>query len=143
MTNHGEQGLDFRSAQRRQTCIGTAESGYCGAPRSSRRQAYAGKYTRLEVRFRGALCYIEAYKEPAKELTDYWRKSGIDVQDAIEQYRKRPTHLGRLRYFGDNRWSYAFYTYSNERYEATLFPTGDWFGTPEEAFDIGAMYLND
>ena len=104
---------------------------------------YAGKYTRLEVRFRGALCYIEAYKEPAKELTDYWRKSGIDVQDAIEQYRKRPTHLGRLRYFGDNRRSYAFYTYSHERYEATLFPTGDWFGTPEEAFDIGAMYLND
>ena len=104
---------------------------------------YAGKYERLEVRFRGALCYIDAYKEPTKELMDYWRKSGMDVQDAIGQYRKRPTHLGRLRYFDVNRWSYAFYTYSNERYEPTIFPSGDFFGTPEEAFDIGARYLHN
>ena len=26
---------------------------------------YAGRYTRLEVRFRGQFCYIDAYTEPA------------------------------------------------------------------------------
>ena len=29
---------------------------------------YAGKYTRLEVRFRGALCYIEAYERTRKRV---------------------------------------------------------------------------
>jgi len=35
----------------------------------------------------------------------------------------------------------AFYTYSNEKYETCVFMTGDFFGTPEEALDIGALYL--
>ena len=36
----------------------------------------------------------------------------------------------------------AFYTYSHERYEPTFFADGTDHGTPEEAFDIGAVYLN-
>ena len=72
-----------------------------------------------------------------------WENNGLNVQDIVAQYRKHPTHLGRLRYFDLNRWSYAFYTYSNERYEPTIFSSGEWFGTPEEAFDIGAVYLDD
>ncbi|PYO57360.1 MAG: hypothetical protein DMD83_09565 [Candidatus Rokuibacteriota bacterium] len=35
----------------------------------------------------------------------------------------------------------AFYTYSNERYEPCTFPNGTFHGTPEEAFDVGAVYL--
>ncbi len=50
-------------------------------------------------------------------------------------------HLCRMRYFGPDDWSLAFYTYSNEKYEPCVFHSGDWFGTPEEAFEIGATYL--
>ena|SRR5216683_998553 len=82
---------------------------------------YAGRYARIEVRFRGALCYVDAYREPAS--------SG-------------PVHLVRLRYFGsDDRWSLAFYTYSHERYEPCAFVDGSFQGSPEDAFDIGAVYL--
>lgn len=82
---------------------------------------YAGRYDRIDVRFRGAFCYIDAYLEPDSEI---------------------PIHLCRIRYFaGQDRWSLAFYTYSHERYEASIFPTGDAFGTPEEALDVGAVYL--
>ncbi len=54
------------------------------------------------------------------------------------------THLCRLRFFGDEeRWGFAFYTYSNERYQLAAFPSGEFFGTPEEAFDVSAgVYLS-
>lgn len=57
--------------------------------------------------------------------------------------RNYPMHLGRIRYFGLDQWSYAFYTYSRDRYEAAIFQNGEWFGTPEDAFDIGASYLQN
>jgi hypothetical protein len=82
---------------------------------------YAGKYARIDVRFRGALCYVDAYE--------------------TEEGREVSTHLCRMRHFDEDRWSVAFYTYSNERYEPCIFPNGEWFGTVEEAFDIGAVYL--
>lgn len=48
----------------------------------------------------------------------------------------------RLRYFGDlEPWSLAFYTYSHERYEPSVFHDGSFQGTQEHAFDIGAVYL--
>ena len=102
---------------------------------------YKGKYYRLNIKFRGALCYMDAYQEPQKpnqKILDLTRES---IDTYLERQRQFPIHLGRIRYFADNQWSYAFYTYSNERYEPAIFPNGDWFGTPEEAFDIGAMYL--
>jgi hypothetical protein len=49
----------------------------------------------------------------------------------------------RLRYFGNEEaWSFAFYTYSHDRYEPAIFGTGSWYGTPEEAFDCSSLYLN-
>lgn len=82
---------------------------------------YVGRYDRIDVRFRGALCYVDAYHDPSST---------------------RPTHLVRLRYFGsDDRWSLAFYTYSHERYEPCAFVDGSFHGSPEAAFDIGAVYL--
>ena len=102
---------------------------------------YAGRYIRLEIRFRGALCYIDAFTEPQPPSPSQLKITGETKEQFIERLRSFPTHLGRLRYFGGDRWSYAFYMYSNERYEPTVFHSGDWFGTPEEAFDIGASYL--
>src|SRR2546425_6468515 len=64
---------------------------------------YAGKYDRIDVRFRGALCYVDAYTESSPH----------------------PTHLVRLRYNGnENSMTVAFYTYSHEEYEPTFFDDG-------------------
>lgn len=82
----------------------------------------AGRYDRIDVRFKGALCYIDAYRDSSPD----------------------PLHLVRLRYFsGQDRWSMAFYTYSHEKYEPCFFPDGDVHGSPEHAFDVGALYLSD
>ena len=103
---------------------------------------YAGKFTRIAVRFKGQFCYIDAYTEPY--LTDNWPPE--DWPETREQYAERlrntPTHLCRLRYFGDeNRWAYAFYTYSNEKYTTSFLQSGKFEGTPEEAFDTSSVYL--
>jgi len=106
-------------------------------------QHFAEKYIRLEFRFRGQFCYIDAYTEPVDSPgwpPPDWPESR---EEYLERLRNRPTHLCRLRYFGDEeRWGFAFYTYSNEKYELAMFPSGDFYGTPEEAFDTAAgVYL--
>lgn len=103
---------------------------------------YAGKFSRIDVRFRGALCYIDAYQEPVVGRKHPTASLGETRQEFIERLRNTPTHLCRLRHFNIDRWSLAFYTYSHERYEPCLFPNGEWFGTPEEGFDVGAVYLD-
>jgi hypothetical protein len=50
-------------------------------------------------------------------------------------------HSRRLRSVGDaDRRGFAFYTYSNsnERYELSVFPTGEFLGQPEDAFEVSA-----
>lgn len=103
---------------------------------------YAGKFTRIEVRFRGALCYVDAFQEP--DIGEDFPAAGCreSREQALERLRKVPSHLVRLRYFGnEERWTLAFYTYSQERYELCVFPSGEDHGTPEEGFDVGAVYL--
>lgn len=103
---------------------------------------YSGKYTRIEVRFRGALCYVDAYTEPDILSTFDPKVHGESHEECIERLRNTPTHLCRLRYFGDeDRWSMAFFTYSNMRYEPSVFNNFTFFGTPEEAFETSAIYL--
>ena len=105
---------------------------------------FAGKYTRIEVRFKGKFCYIDAYTEP--NVAPGWPPADFPEtrEQHIERLRNTPTHLCRLRYFGDeDSWSFAFYTYSHERYEPSIFPNGTFEGTPEEAFETSAnVYLN-
>ena len=71
---------------------------------------------------------------------------GIKIPDSvkndIERLRKIPTHLCRLRYFGNDQWGFAFYTYSSEKYELSVFPNGEFLGKPEDAFMASAVYLN-
>jgi len=102
---------------------------------------YAGKFIRIDVRFRGALCYIDAYTEP-----DLPRGCSPPPGETFDQWQERlrntPTHLCRIRYFGNqDRWSFAFYTYSHEKYEPSFLITGEDHGTPEEAFETSAVYL--
>lgn len=103
-------------------------------------QHFAGCYRSLDIRFRGQFCYVDAYVEPGEPPPNWpppdWPETWKEMQ---ERLRNTPTHLCRLRYFGDEeRWSFAFYTYSNERYELSVFPSGEFFGRPEEAFEVSA-----
>ena len=99
----------------------------------------------IDVRFKGKFCYIDAFTEPYVP-EDYDPKLfGESRRDErIERLRNVPTHLCRLRYFGDDdKWSMVFYTYSHEKYEPCMFNNGTFHGTPEEAFDTSSIYLND
>lgn len=56
----------------------------------------------LKVRFKSQFCYIDTLEGADKQFP-----------------------LCRLRYFSQNRWSLALFTYSNERYEPCVFSNGD------------------
>jgi hypothetical protein len=105
---------------------------------------FKGKYTRLEFRFRNQFCYIDAYTEPV--LSPGWPQ--VDGRETREEYARRlretPVHLCRLRYFGGDKWGFAFYTYSHERYELSMYADGQFTGKPERAFLTSAnVYLNE
>ena len=110
--------------------------------RSHAEKHYKGGFTRLDIRFRGAFCYVDAFKEPDEGARPY---EGSD--ETLEEYRERlrnnPWHLCRLRHCGQGEWSVAFYAYSSMKYEPAMLPNGTFYGTPEEGFDIGAVYLQD
>lgn len=62
---------------------------------------YAGKYTRLDIRFRSQFCYIDAYLAPQIEPDFPPADSSLSREKYVEQIQNIPTHLCRLRYFGD------------------------------------------
>ena len=106
---------------------------------------FAGRYTRLDIRFKGQFCYIDAYTE-LEPLGPNWPPPDWPEtrEEMMERLRNTPTHLCRLRYFGDEeRWGFAFYAYSSEKYELSILPSGNFFGSPEEAFQTAAgAYLD-
>jgi hypothetical protein len=68
---------------------------------------------------------------------DYAYVTGRDDDGALS--------LCRLRYTGSHdRWGFACYLASNDRYQESILPTGSFTGTPEEALDCACgLYLND
>jgi hypothetical protein len=99
---------------------------------------FKGRYVRLDVRFRGKFCYVDAYLEPhvPKRLPKGFGETRAELLDRL---RNTPTHLCRLRYFDEDRWGFAPFLYSSETYEESINPSsGDFFATPEEAFEIVA-----
>jgi hypothetical protein len=105
---------------------------------------YAGRYTRLGVRFKGALCYVDAFIEPEVPSARQLQRLGETRGEYLERLGHVPIHLCRLRYFGnEDAWTLAFFKYSDERYSPCVFPNGSDHGTPEEALDVGAVYLPD
>ncbi len=106
-------------------------------------QHFAGRYTKLAIRFRGPFCYVDAYTEPEPPSRNWPPPDWPEPRKQyLERLRNTPLHLCRLRYFGDEeRWGFAFYTYSNERYELSVFPSGEFFGPPEAAFRAAAVSL--
>ena len=81
------------------------------------------KCERIEVTFRSQLCYIYA----------------IEIHQGTKQEMKTP--MCRLRHFDLEKWSISLFTWSNEKYEPAMFPKGEWFGTVEEATELGGTFL--
>jgi hypothetical protein len=80
------------------------------------------KSDKIETRFRGPLCYVTAWQ----------------TESDGRQFR---FPLCRLRHFDMERWSIALFTWSNEKYEPCIFPSGEWFGTIEECLELGTTFL--
>jgi len=105
---------------------------------------FKGKYTRLEICFKNQFCYMGAYTEPVL-LEDWPPDDSTETRaEYYERLRTTPTHLCRLRYFGNDEWGFAFYTYSHNKYELSVYDDGQFTGKPEQAFLISAsVYLDD
>ena len=74
---------------------------------------------RLQVRFKNQFCYV----------------------DTTEEGNGRILPLCRLRHFTRENWSFALFTYSNDRYEPCLFSDGKWEGTIESALQICEPFI--
>jgi hypothetical protein len=93
-------------------CKLVAQANACAAKRE-----WYPKY-QLKLRFRNQFCYLDAFEEGKESFP-----------------------IGRLRYFSEDRWSLAFYTYSNESYQPCLFLNDEWFGTIKQAIDVCEGYM--
>lgn len=104
---------------------------------------FAGKFTHINVYFKGALCYIDAYCDPAVRTEDLPPPDSDEYHETLKSHEDKVTHLCRLRYLGvSGKWGFDFYNYSHERYQPSVFPTGLPTGKPEEAFHLAAsLYL--
>lgn len=85
-------------------------------------QNLKAKWDMIEVRFRGALCYVTALR----------------TESGGEEF---PFPLCRLRHFDMERWSISLFTWGNEKYEPCILPNGEWFGTIEDCLEIGTTFL--
>lgn len=104
------------------------------------REHLAGRYTRIEVTFRGSNAYIDLYSEPQPPFGD--PAPGETQEQYLERLRMAPTHLCRLGYLGNpENWRFASYTYAHEKYEPSFLMTGLPVGTPEDALDTSTMWL--
>src|SRR5437868_713463 len=88
-----------------------------------------GIYTRIDIRFKAQFCYIDAFQEPPQPTQDWPPKDWPETREAyLERLRSTPIPLCRLRYFGGGRWGFSLYTFSQEKYELSVFPNGEFFG---------------
>ena len=106
------------------------------------RDKYAGKYQKIDVRFDDDLCFIDAFRNPEPGSEVVAALTHETREQYVERIRNTPVHLVRLGYFDEDRRSLSFYTYSHERYEPCSYPNGESLGTVEQAFDVGAVYLD-
>jgi hypothetical protein len=72
-------------------------------------------------------------------------RAGFAYIDAVLDEDDSDLQLCRLKDTGHpEMWGFALFTYSSERYENNILPTGLPLGTPEEALDCAAgLYLGD
>ncbi len=78
------------------------------------------------------LAYVDAFplEDPHMPWTTPEQRAWIDAT---------PTRLCRLGYLRSlDRWQYAFYKYSDEKYALSVVASGSFEATPEQVFDCAA-----
>jgi hypothetical protein len=104
------------------------------------RENLPGRYTRIEVSFRGAKAYIDLYREPEPPFGQ--PVEGETAEQQMERLRNLPQHVCRLDYLGsDDQWRFAFYSSASEKYERSFLLTGSPVGTPEEVLATSTIWL--
>ncbi|RQG94487.1 hypothetical protein [Natrarchaeobius oligotrophus] len=97
------------------------------------RTAWNERCARVQVRFRGEYAYIDAFESNPWMMPDA-------SEEEKERIRHTPTKLCRLTWTGDlDSWAFAFYKYSDERYEPSITLDGSFTGSPESCFDTAAQ----
>jgi hypothetical protein len=97
------------------------------------RTAWSERCARVEVRFRGEYAYVDAFE------SDPWVRPDVR-EEGKERIRQTPTKLCRLTWISDpDPWVFAFYKYSDERYEPSITLDGSFEGSPETCFDTAAQ----
>jgi len=79
---------------------------------------YHDNYDELEIKFRGAFCYINVKKDSNNFMP-----------------------IGRMRFFSTTRWSIAIFLYSNNKYEPGWFQNGEDIGSIEECVDYCSQFF--
>jgi hypothetical protein len=82
----------------------------------------------LELSFKGQFCYIDAFTEP--DVDENWNEEIMQEtkEEHIERLLNSPLHLCRLRYFDKDKWGFAYYNYSDEKFKLATYPDGEFFG---------------
>ena len=129
----------FRSVAEPKSIPDTVRWELPGRILSHAKKHFKGKFTHIDVRFRGALCYLDAYCDPSVRSEALPRPDTREYREYLKSHEDTVTHLCRLRYLGSRDiWGFEFFTYSSNKYEPSVFPSGLPTGTPEDAFDIAA-----
>ncbi len=98
-------------------------------------EKWRGRCRRIIITFRRNFAYVGVLEAS----DDTKRKKQPKEAETIV------TRLCRLRYLGSaSKWEFAFYKYSDERYQLCYLPSGSFSGTPESCFDCAAnVYLRE
>ena len=97
------------------------------------RTAWSERCARVEVRFHGEYAYVDAFER------DPWMMADA-TEEEIERLKQTPTKLCRLAWSGNpDTWAFAFYKYSDERYELSITLDGSFAGSPESCFDTATQ----
>ncbi|HWQ69053.1 MAG TPA: hypothetical protein VN494_03700 [Patescibacteria group bacterium] len=93
---------------------------------------------KILLRFRGAYVYVAAVE------AEKGKKALLQVCRYVQK-GEVPVELCRLGYLGNiDRWAYAFFKYSDERYALSVVASGSFVATPEQTFDCAAeVYLHE
>jgi len=100
------------------------------------RTAGSERCASVNIRFRGQYAYVDVFD------SDPWIMPG-STKEEQEQVRQTPVKMCRLGWTGDmESWEFAFYKYSDGRYEPSMLFDGSSSSSPEACFDCAAqIYL--
>lgn len=96
------------------------------------KKKWSDSVAKLLLRFHGRYTYVAVVENQGNHK----------VNPRVCRYIEKgeiPLEICRLGYlWGIDKWEYAFFTYSDERYVPSVVASGSFEATPEQAFDCSA-----